>query len=104
MASVEQLADGQLPDSTGDLYTATSKTIINTMTFVNTDSSAITMNVYLTPSGGTARRISPKDMSLADGDMAILDDEITLDTGDKIQGDASTADVVDYTIGGLDEL
>jgi len=101
---VKQLADGQLADSTGDLYTAVSATIISTMTFVNTHTSAITMNVYILPSGGTARRIIPKDMNLGIGYLATLDEEINLDTGDKIQGDASVADKVDYTIGGIDGL
>jgi len=65
--AIKQLADGQLSDSTGDLYTADSADVVATITLVNTHTSALTCNLYLTPSGGTARRIIPKDLSLGIG-------------------------------------
>ena len=55
--ALKQLADGQLSDSTGDLYTADSIDVVSAITVVNTDSSARTLNLFLLPSGGTARRI-----------------------------------------------
>ena len=54
--SLKQLADGQLADSTGDLYTADSTDVVTTIVIVNTDSSARAINLFLLPSGGTARR------------------------------------------------
>lgn len=103
MGDIKQLADGQLPSSTGDLYTAPASTQvkISTMTFVNTHTSAITMNIFLLPSGGTARKLIPTDLSLGSKYLLVYDDEITMDTGDKIQGDASVADKIDYTISGV---
>lgn len=65
--AIKQLADGQLASSIGDLYTADSADVVSTITLVNTDTSARTVNLYLTPSGGTARRIIPKDCSLGVG-------------------------------------
>lgn len=65
--TLSQLADGQLSDSTGDLYTADSVDVITTIVIVNTDSSARAVNLFMQPSGGTARRILPKDLSLGAG-------------------------------------
>lgn len=64
---LKQLADGQLPSSLGDLYTASNIVVISTIIFVNTDSVQRDLNLYLLPSGGTARRIISKDCSLASG-------------------------------------
>ena len=63
----KQLADGQLDDSIGDLFTADSADVVTSIILVNTDSSARTCNLYLTPSGGSARRLIPKDVSLGVG-------------------------------------
>jgi len=72
-STVTQLADGQLADSTGDIYTASAAVAIIAMTLVNTDSSAITVNLYLLPSGGTARRLIPVDLSLDAGYALVFD-------------------------------
>ena len=64
---LKQLADGQLSDSTGDIYTADSVDVVTTLIFVNTDSSARAINLFVLPSGGTARRVIPKDLSLGIG-------------------------------------
>ena len=69
-----QLADGQLADSIGDLYTSTADgTLLFAITLVNTHTAAESINLYLTPSGGNARRLIPKDMSLNAGHMMIYD-------------------------------
>ena len=103
--TIKQLADGQLPNSIGDLYTVPGSTqaVIKTITYVNTNASAEDVNLYIKPSGGTARRIIPKDMSLGAAYLMVYDDEITLDAGDKIQGDAQSASMVDYVISGVEE-
>jgi len=64
---IKQLADGQLAIAIGDLYTADSVDVVSTIILVNTHSVAITCNLYLTPSGGTARRLIPKDTTLGIG-------------------------------------
>jgi hypothetical protein len=77
-----QLADGQLASSEGDLYASgADSTVVLSITLVNTDTSARTCNLYLKPSGGTSRRVIPKDTSLVAGyslstngvDMAVYD-------------------------------
>lgn len=65
--AVKQMADGQLPNSIGDLYTADSADIVTAIILVNTNTSVEAVNLYLTPSGGTARRLIAKDTSLGVG-------------------------------------
>lgn len=65
---ITQLADGQLASSIGDLYTAAAAGIaIVSIIIVNTNTTTETVNLYLTPSAGTARRLIPKNMSLGVG-------------------------------------
>jgi len=102
---IKSLADGQLasPDK-ATLYTAPAATqaVVNTITLVNTDSSARTVNLYFKASGGTSRRIIPKDTSLGAGYLLVMDDSLTLEAADIIEGDASAGTVVDYVISGVE--
>jgi hypothetical protein len=101
--TVQALADGQLAATKGTLYTTpgSTQTIVKSITLVNTDSSARTVNLYVNASG-TSRRIIPKDMSLAIGAQFTLDHVITLEAADLIEGDASAATVVDFVISGVE--
>lgn len=101
--TVQALADGQLASSKGTLYTtpADTQAIIKAISLVNTDSSARTVNLYVNASG-TSRRIIPKDMSLAAGESFVVDWPVTLEAADLIEGDASSATVVDYVISGTE--
>jgi len=71
--AIKQLADGQLADATGDLYTADSVDVVATIILCNTHTSALTCNLFILPSAGTARRLIPKDMSLAAGNSLHTD-------------------------------
>ena len=101
--SIKLLADGQLPNAKGTLYTvpASTTTIIKTITYVNTDS--VTQDVNLYVNNGTSRRIIPMNMELGIGYLAVMDDELTLEAADLIEGDANTAAKVDYTISGIEK-
>lgn len=70
--ALKNLADGQLAATTGDLYTATTLDVAITITLVNTTGASRTVNLYHTPSAGTARRIIPKDTVLEAGYALIL--------------------------------
>jgi hypothetical protein len=61
------LADGQLANAIGDLYTADSADTVLSIILVNTGAAHNHVNLYLTPSGGTARRLIPKDLQLEPG-------------------------------------
>lgn len=99
------LADGQLANTKTTMYTASSVTTTGLhLTLVNTDSSARTCNVYIKP-GSTSRRIIPKDMSMGAGESYIVR-EIeghTLENGDLIEADASTAAVIDFVLSGVEK-
>jgi hypothetical protein len=98
------LADGQLAASKGTLYTAVGQVAITAILLVNTDSASRTVNLYIKRSGGTSRRIAGKDISLAaGGSLNGCDDSmgIRLSNGDLIEGDASSATVVDFMICGV---
>lgn len=102
--SIKALADGQLPNTKGTLYTtpASTQAIVISITLVNTDSSARTVNLYVKP-GATSRRIIPVDMSLGIGAQSEYTGRITLEAADLIEGDASVASKVDYVINGVEE-
>jgi len=105
-ATVKSLADGQLPNAKGTLYTcpASTQTML-TVTLVATGAVARTVNLYLKRSCSKSRRIIPKAMTMDPGDAAYIDHEgrpYALAAGDLIEGDASTAAEVDYTIDGVE--
>jgi len=103
----KNLGQGQLAASIGDLYTvpASTNALVTKITLVNTDSVARAVNLYIKVSGQTARRIIPKDTSLAAGNLLETGEKggYTLGAGDKIQGDAAAATVVDYTVNGVEQ-
>lgn len=104
-STVKNLANGQLPLSKGTLYTVPSSTsaIVSSIVPVNTDSVARTINLYYCKSGGVSRSLIPKDVSANAGKHYNLGTFlITMGAGDKIEGDASAATVVDYTISGVE--
>lgn len=105
--TVTSLADGQLSAAQATLYTCpTGKSaIVGNFTYVNTDASARAVNAWILRSGSTARRIMPMAMTLGVGSAAMICDEenkIYLAAGDEIQGSADAANVVDYTIMGVE--
>ena len=103
--TLKVLGNGQLPNAINDLYAvpASTSTIIKTITLVNTNSVAEFINLYILPNDGTARRIIPKDCELRAQYSLIFDDELTLETLDKIQGDSTNASKVDFTINGVEK-
>jgi hypothetical protein len=103
--TIKSLADGQLPNSKGTLYTVggATSTIIKKITCVNTNTTTESVNLYIKRSGSTSRRICPKDLQLAAGYMAVDDEEHALAAGDLIEGDTTTASKVDYIIEGVEK-
>ena len=99
--SIKSLADGQLANSKGTIYTtpASTQAIIKTITLVNTNSTTESVNLYF--SSGTSRRIIPQDTQLLAGNELVVDDEFTLEAADIIEGDTTTASKVDFVINGV---
>ncbi len=103
--SIKDLGTGQLAGAKGTLYTtpASTQTIVISITLVNTDSSARTVNLYVKKDGSNSRRIIPVDLSLAVGAQFEYTGRVTLEAADLIEGDASAATQVDYVINGVEE-
>ncbi len=101
--AIKSIADGQLAATKTTIYTTPTakQAIITSITLVNTNSSAETINIYFKSSGGSSRRITPKDYSLAaSAMMEVLDKSITLEAADILEGDSTTASKCDFVISG----
>ena len=95
------LAEGQLAVSKTAMYTVPGATsaYVRTIKLFNTNVLTQTINVYV--STGTSRQTYR--ISLAQNETAYMDDRITLETGDLIEADTTTATAVDFTVHGVEE-
>lgn len=102
--TIQALGDGQLGIAAVALYTVPALTyaIIKTITLTNSAVAARTVNLYVNATG-VNRRIIPQNMEMGIDYTFIFDDELTLEPGDMIQGNASVAACVDYVINGIEE-
>lgn len=105
-------ARGQLGSSNGTLYTApsdvtptgnTQGALLKSLVLCNTDSSARTVTIYVVESGGSAaanRAILSAASIPANTTVTLTfpDDTFPLDSGETVQGLASSASVVTYRI------
>ena len=103
-AAIKSLADGQLAAAKGTIYTclAATQTIVKRITLVNTNTTTETVNLYFKASGGTSRRIAPQSLQMPAKYMAVIDDEITLEAADILEGDTTTAAKIDFCISGVE--
>lgn len=99
MATAPQiLANGQLPNSKGTLFTATGDTVIRLITAVHVAGSTQHVVFYLKKAAGTSRVVGRAQLEV---DEFAVDDEVyTLAVGDIIEGQTTDASSVDYTISG----
>ncbi len=100
--AIKSLADGQLGTSKATLYTAGAdiQTIVKKISYVNTSTSEVTVKFYFKASGGTSRQIDRAE--LGDRGRGIMKDEVTLEDGDVLEGEATIPSVVDYVISGVE--
>jgi hypothetical protein len=109
--TVKLLAEGTvgtLANTVYDLNTSTGVPsgkawIIKSMRFTNNDTAVQKINVYCLRTSSVARQISPVDLTVGAGGMAIDDAEVTLAAGDKIQAKVSVAgNKFDYVLSGIE--
>lgn len=67
-----RLASGQLPDTLGDLYTASTAGAIVSIVLVNRGDQDTAVNLYLKPPDGDARGLVPRNLVLKSGYCAYL--------------------------------
>ena len=99
------LGEGQLANTKGTVYTVPASTVayIKCFTVFNTNAATQTVNIYLKP-GSTSRQVIR--LSLAQYESANLLDllgSFSLEAGDLIEADTTTASAVDYVITGVEE-
>ncbi len=99
---IKSLSDGQLATSKTTLYTAPAakQAIIKRVTLVNTSSGSVDVKLYFKASGGTSRRIFKA--VLGDEGTGIMDNEVTLEAADIIEGEADAGSTVDYVLSGVE--
>jgi hypothetical protein len=101
--TIKNLAHGQLANSKGTIYTvpASTTTVVKSIILVNTNTTAEAVNLYYYKATAS-RRLIPVALSLAASYSLTFECNITMDTGDLIQGDTTTASKVDFTISGVE--
>lgn len=98
-ANPEILADGQLPNAKGTLFTATGRTVIRLITGTHVAGGTQSVVFYVKKSASASRVIGRA--TLLTDEFCEEDQIITLDTGDLIEGETTNALSVDYTVMGV---
>lgn len=98
------LADGQVSNTEGALYTAPASTVayIRFMSFTNTGVVDETLILYVRKGAGTSRKIF---QGVIEPDYTITcDDAISLGATDSIRAETTNSSVVDFLITGAEEV
>ncbi|MBI2927040.1 MAG: hypothetical protein HYY24_15200 [Verrucomicrobia bacterium] len=78
--------------------------IVNNIRLVNVSGAAGTINLYFTPSGGSQVRILDRDKQIAANDLLVVNPDLTMAPGDKIEADPTGGSIyVDYVISGVEQ-
>jgi len=98
------LAEGQVSDSEGVLYTVPSSTkaYIRFMTFFNTNATPQTLILYVRKGAGTSRKFFQCELS--QNRTMECDSPIALGAGDTIRAETTTASVVNFVISGAEQV
>jgi hypothetical protein len=99
MATVDWkiLANGQLPNAQGTILSALEQTWLKSLRLTQTSATPQTIDVWVKKLAGTARKIFHADAVPQNYSVEVCDEPITLETGDTIEAQTTTAAVVDYT-------
>lgn len=97
------LADGQVAATKTVIYTvpAATNAVIRTVAFVNVAATTETVQLYVTPSGGTSRKFSRA--TIGPDEFAHEEDIGTLETGDALEAETNNATSVDFSVMGVEE-
>ena len=98
------LADGQLPNSQGAIYTvpASTKGYIRNLLLLNINATTQTIDLYIKRSGGTSRQF--RRLTLAQYESASViegEEAILLSPADAIEAVTTTSSAVNYFVGGV---
>jgi hypothetical protein len=100
------LANGQLPNAKGTLYTvpALTNAFVKFINAYNSGGGTEAVKFYVKKSAGTSRVLAVGTMATKEQLRAIDKDEtLNLAAGDVIEGETTTAATVDYLITGVEQ-
>lgn len=98
-ANPEILAEGQLANAKGTLFTATGRTIVRLITASHVANGTQSIVLYVKKAASTSRVLGRATLLVKE--FAEEDQIVTLDTGDLIEGETTDALSVDFTIMGV---
>lgn len=104
--TAKSLADGQLPNGKGTLYTVpgATKTYLVSINLYNSNTTDEVVVLYAKRSGSSSRVIYSATLSAGQGAEVLSGGaKIILSAADLIEGTTTTASKVDYTITGAEE-
>jgi len=101
--NADLLADGQVANTEGAIYTcpASTRTMIKTVTFVNTSATPQTVVLYARKGAGVSRRLFQWIMSQYH--TGIYGESLALDDGDTLRAVSTTNNVVEFTVHGVEQ-
>lgn len=97
------LADGQLANSKGTIYTtpASTTTYITSITCHNTNATAQTIVWYVNRTGTS--RVIARAANIAQYYTVSIDSGLILEAADLLEAETTTATAVDYQVSGIEE-
>jgi hypothetical protein len=101
--TAKSLADGQVPNTKGTIYTVGGSTVgyVKLINLFNTNAAQQTINLYVKRNGSVSRQL--RQFVLAQYESGYYDLPMTLSDGDIIEADSTNASAVDYLITGAEE-
>ncbi len=96
----QALADGQLPNAEGVLYTvpANTTTYVKSIVCTNTGAGQNVVLLWVRNDGANSRRLIR--VPLETNEQLYFDEALTLEVADEVRGSATNAAEVDYVISG----
>lgn len=100
----EALADGQLPNAEGVLYTVPGGTgaYIKSIICTNTGAGQNVVLLWVRNDGVNSRRLIR--VPLETNEQLYFDEALTMEAADEVRGSATNANEVDYVINGAEEV
>ena len=100
------LDDGQVASSAGRIYKSVgrvARTRLKEVFFFNENTTEETLILYLLRAGGTARKIYQAKLAPNESVHWGSSEQITLESGDELQAETTTASKVNFVLGGVIE-
>jgi hypothetical protein len=97
------LADGQIPDTVGTLFTATVSTIIRSFDVYNNGPSQQNVVFYILRDGSTRRKVGRAELKADEFAEVVSEGKVwVLSVDDAIQAETTNPNQVDFTITGAE--